>query len=64
MPEMGPIRGLITVLTLISFLGICWWAYRPGNRARFEADGWMAFDDAEVPEEMRGGDRVGAEESS
>ncbi|HPG28783.1 MAG: cbb3-type cytochrome c oxidase subunit 3 [Spirochaetaceae bacterium] len=44
---MGFVRGLITVVTLATFLGICWWAYRPSSRARFEADGWLAFDDDE-----------------
>ena len=47
MPDLGLIRGLITILTLSAFLGICWWAYRPANRSRFEQDGWMAFDDHE-----------------
>lgn len=48
MPELGFVRGIITVLTLLSFLGICWWAYRPGSRARFEEDGLLAFDDHEL----------------
>jgi cytochrome c oxidase cbb3-type subunit 4 len=51
MPEMGLLRGLITILTLSTFIGICWWAYRPGNRVRFEEDGWLAFGDEEP---MRG----------
>ncbi|HHK42613.1 MAG TPA: cbb3-type cytochrome c oxidase subunit 3 [Planctomycetaceae bacterium] len=45
MPDLGTLRGVITLLTLVTFLGICWWAYRPGNRERFEEDGWLAFDD-------------------
>ena len=48
MSDLGLLRGLITLITLLTFLGICWWAYRPSNRARFEEDAWMAFDDAEV----------------
>lgn len=47
MPDMGLVRGLITVLTLSAFLGICWWAYRPGNRFRFDDDAWLAFEDEE-----------------
>ncbi len=50
MPDMGPIRGALTLMTLFCFLGICWWAYRPGNRSRFEEDGWMAFEDSEKPD--------------
>lgn len=47
MPDLGLLRGLITILTLSTFIGICWWAYRPGNRVRFEEDGWLAFGDEE-----------------
>jgi cytochrome c oxidase cbb3-type subunit 4 len=47
MPDLGFLRGLITILTLLTFIGICWWAYRPGNRIRFEEDGWLAFGDDE-----------------
>ena len=45
--EMGWMRGVITVLTLAMFLGICWWAYRPGNKSRFEADAMLVFADTE-----------------
>jgi cytochrome c oxidase cbb3-type subunit 4 len=47
MPDMGILRGLITLLTCVTFIGICWWAYRPENRVRFEEDGWLAFGDEE-----------------
>ncbi len=43
--EMGWARGVIAVLTLVVFLGICWWAYRPGNKERFEEDAMMPFAD-------------------
>jgi cytochrome c oxidase cbb3-type subunit 4 len=45
--EMGFLRGLITVVTLAVFLGICWWAYRPGNKSRFEEDAMLPFDEGE-----------------
>ena len=48
MLELGVLRGLITVATLLTFVGICWWAYRSGTRSRFEADGWLPFAD-EMP---------------
>ena len=47
MEDMGLARGLITVVTLATFLGICWWAYRPASRDRFEADGMLVFDEGE-----------------
>ena len=45
--DMGIVRGLIAALTMGTFLGIVWWAYRPGNRSRFEEDALMAFEDDE-----------------
>ena len=42
--DLGVLRGLITLVTLLTFMGICWWAYRPGNRERFEEDGLLVFD--------------------
>jgi len=48
MPDIGLLRGIITLITLLTFLGICWWAYRPANRRRFDEDAWMAFDDHEI----------------
>ena len=45
--SMGTVRGLIAALTMGTFLGIVWWAYRPGNRGRFEADALLAFEDDE-----------------
>jgi len=48
MTDFGLVRGLIALITLATFVGICWWAYRPANRSRFEADGLLAFADDEV----------------
>lgn len=45
--DTGDVRGVITVVTLATFLGICWWAYRSDNRQRFEEDAQLPFvDDA------------------
>ena len=45
--DMGDVRGVIAVLTMLAFGGIVWWAYRSGNRERFEADARLPFDDEE-----------------
>ena len=45
--DMGVVRGVIAALTMGTFLGIVWWAYRPGNRRRFDEDALLAFDDDE-----------------
>ena len=43
MLDAGNMRGVITVITMICFLGIFWWAYRSGNRQRFEEDARIPF---------------------
>ena len=45
MIDEGILRGGIAVVSLSAFLGICWWAYRPKSRARFEADALLVFDE-------------------
>ena len=47
MIDEGLVRGGIAVVSLVAFLGICWWAYRPKSRARFEADALLVFEDGE-----------------
>lgn len=37
-------HSIATVAAMIAFAAVCWWAYRPGNRARFEADGRLPLD--------------------
>lgn len=49
--EMGLLRGLIALVTMLTFLGICAWAYRPGNRRRFEDDALLVFEPDEIPVE-------------
>ena len=48
MMDLGLLRGIIALVTLLTFIGICWWAYRPANRSRFEEDALLAFDEGEV----------------
>lgn len=43
--DINQLRGAITVVTLATFLGICWWAYRSPNRKRFEQDALIPFMD-------------------
>jgi cytochrome c oxidase cbb3-type subunit 4 len=58
--DLGELRGWITVLTLLTFLGICWWAYRSGNRRRFEQDALLPFlDDPGALESGGGTEKAG-----
>jgi cytochrome c oxidase cbb3-type subunit 4 len=56
--EINELRGAITVVTLVTFLCICWWAYRSGNRERFKQDSLIPFLD-----ERRPSDRVDPNET-
>ena len=57
--DTGELRGFITIITLATFLAICWWAYRSGNRRRFEQDALLVFDEdaARVDAERTGVER-------
>lgn len=42
-------RAVFTVLSLGVFLGIVWWAYSKGNKARFAEAERMALADDDLP---------------
>ncbi len=49
--DIGEVRGVIAAVTMLAFLCVAWWAYRPRNRDRFEEDALYPFlDEAEAPE--------------
>jgi cytochrome c oxidase cbb3-type subunit 4 len=35
--DINLIRAAVTVVALLAFLGIVWWAYAPRRRERFES---------------------------
>lgn len=37
--DINLVRTGVTVVSLVLFLGIVLWAYRPAHKSRFEADG-------------------------
>jgi cytochrome c oxidase cbb3-type subunit 4 len=54
--DMGDVRGLITIITMFTFIGICWWAYHSKNRDRFEQDALLPFADEQAAEKGRAGE--------
>ncbi len=49
--DIGEVRGVIAAVTMLAFLCVAWWAYRPRNRDRFEEDALYPFlDEVEAPE--------------
>lgn len=43
--DLNVMRALITVLSLLSFIGIAWWAYSSSRRKRFEDAARLVFDE-------------------
>ena len=41
-------RPLWLVWLMIIFVGIAFWAYRPGNKERFEKDAHIIFDEEKI----------------
>lgn len=46
--DMETLRGLGTLFLMIAFLGLCAWAFWPGNRRRFEEDALLPFREDEL----------------
>jgi cytochrome c oxidase cbb3-type subunit IV len=42
------IRGITTLLVMISFLGVCFWAYSAKNKGRFNEAEQLPFADDEI----------------
>jgi len=38
-------RGIATILCLLAFAGVVWWAYSPARRKRFEDAAQIPFED-------------------
>jgi cytochrome c oxidase cbb3-type subunit 4 len=36
-------HSVATILAMIAFFGVCWWAYSPANRKRFDDDADIAI---------------------
>lgn len=41
--DLGDLRGIGTVLCMLGFFAVAFWAYSPSRKARFEEDADMPF---------------------
>lgn len=41
--DINDLRSIMTVVSLVTFLGIVWWAYSRGNGKRFEEAANLPF---------------------
>ena len=47
--DINDLRSVMTVLSLLTFLGIVWWAYGvKANKKRFEEAANLPFDEEEI----------------
>lgn len=47
--DSGTVSGIVTVVFIVVFIGIVWWAYSKGNKDRFEEAGRLPFEDDDTP---------------
>ncbi|BFM12884.1 CcoQ/FixQ family Cbb3-type cytochrome c oxidase assembly chaperone [Simiduia litorea] len=47
MMDMNDLRSLGTVFVTLAFIGVCWWAFAPSRRKRFEEAANLPFADEE-----------------
>ncbi|MBB3062957.1 MULTISPECIES: cbb3-type cytochrome oxidase subunit 3 [Microbulbifer] len=48
--DINTLRVIGVVLGALAFLGICWWAFSPKRKKRFEEDAKLPFADEELSE--------------
>ncbi|MFN3749747.1 MAG: cbb3-type cytochrome oxidase subunit 3 [Thiobacillus sp.] len=41
--DSGTVSGIVTVVFIVVFIGIVWWAYSKDNKQRFEDAGKLPF---------------------
>ncbi|GMG86802.1 cbb3-type cytochrome oxidase subunit 3 [Biformimicrobium ophioploci] len=61
--DKGTLHSIALVLMTLAFLGVCWWAFSPSRKKRFEEDAKLPFaDDEELGKsaQERGGEEAGA----
>ena len=51
--DINTLRGLSTVFVMFAFLGVCWWAYAPKRKSRFDEAAQLPFADEDKPDKTR-----------
>ncbi|HMM73953.1 MAG TPA: CcoQ/FixQ family Cbb3-type cytochrome c oxidase assembly chaperone [Rhodocyclaceae bacterium] len=47
--DSGTLSGIVTIVFIVVFVGIVWWAYSHANKERFEDAGRLPFAEDEPP---------------
>ncbi len=48
--DINTVRGLSTIFVAIAFIGVCWWAFSPKRKKRFDEAANLPFADEEQSE--------------
>jgi cytochrome c oxidase cbb3-type subunit 4 len=48
--DINTLRSISPVLVLLAFIGVCWWAFSPKRRKRFEEAAKLPFADENLPQ--------------
>lgn len=52
--DINTLRGLSTILVMIVFIGICWWAFSKSKKQDFDEAANLPFDDEDIAERTLG----------
>ena len=48
--DINTLRGISTIFVMVAFLGICWWAFSPKRKKRFEEAANLPFEEEQRAE--------------
>jgi cytochrome c oxidase cbb3-type subunit 4 len=49
--DINTLRSISPILVLLAFIGVCWWAFSPRRRKRFEEAAKLPFADETPPQD-------------
>jgi cytochrome c oxidase cbb3-type subunit 4 len=52
--DINDVRGLATILCMIGFLGVAFWAYAPTRKSSFDEAARLPFADEDTPDDDGG----------
>lgn len=62
--SQGTFQGIATILAMVAFLGVCWWAFSSHKKKDFDEAANLPFADEESTDEERQAPSVDSESSA
>lgn len=56
--DINDVRGIHTLLVMIAFIGICWWAYSAHRKKSNDEAAHLPFDDDEIDQRTQQKDKT------